>query len=312
MATFEEVWRRARLEMPAVPPLLVRAWAQDGYNIFCDANGWAFLRAEGILQTQASRSLEVAPTLNSTLLASAALFVPGDAGRQLKVGTTPIYTIATYVNASTVLLDLPYATVTAQGNQTATIFDAYATMPADFTRFLTIVDPYNQQVIPYWYTQDQIALADPARTNSDSGPRFLVARKYSSATATLGRVQYEYAPYPTAARGYPYLYFRAAEQLADDAVLPGVLGTRADALRTYVLSRGAMWPGTADAKNPFFSPGTAQLLQREWDAKLQQLTLTDDDVYPQQLETVDWSLYRGSLTTTDWLRQTDATVADYF
>lgn len=297
--------------MSAVPPLLVRQWAQDGFHKLCDSNAWAFLRSEGLLQTQVSRTVAVLATPDTQILTSANLFSPTDEGRQIKVGATPIYTIRSYVDPGTVILDLPYATVGSTGAQTATIFDAYATMPADFRRFLVIVDTYNQRPLPFWYTQDQIALADPGRTISDSGPRFLVARKYSSAATTLGQVQYEYAPYPTAARVYPYLYFRRPDDLTDSSVLPGVFAQRADLLRTYVLSRGAMWPGTPDQKNPFFSPATAQLLRQEWDAGIQALTLLDDDIYPQQLETVDWSLYAGGLTTTTWLRQTDATTADY-
>lgn len=309
--TFESVWRRARLEMPAVPPLLVRSWAQEAYSQACDSWDWSFLRAESAITTRAARSIAVSVVQGSATVTSAGLFVATDAGRQLRIGNTPIYTIKAFVDVNTVTLDLVYSRDT-NAAATAQILDAYTVMPTDFARFMLVTDPYNQRAIVFDYTADQLALTDIARTNSDSGPRALVSRTYSTATATLGQVRYEFWPYPTAARSYPYLYYRGPEELADATVLPGPLASRGDALKSYVLSRGAMWPGTVDQKNPFFSPATAKLLRAEWDQALQDLSLIDDNIYPQQAWTVDWFKYGGMSTPSSLLRQTDATVADYY
>ena len=310
--TFEDVWRKARLELPAVPPLLLRSWAQDGYARLCDTWGWAFLRSEGTLVTAASRSVTASFTFGSASVTSAAAFLSTDAGRQIRVGRLPVYTIISVTSTSLLTLDRAYTEVDA-ANTTATIQDCYATMPADFRRFLAVYDRYYQRIIPFWLSEDQLAVADPGRLISDQGPRYLVAQKYSPATATAGQVRYEYWPAPTAVRSYPYLYIRKAEQLADTDPLPGVVSERADLLRTYVLGRGARWAGTVDQRNPAYDLKNAMLLQNEWDMEMQKLELADDNEYPQQLLQVDWAKRMGVMTgTASLLRQTDATINDYY
>lgn len=310
MATFEEVWRRARLELPAVPALLLRAWAQEAYAKAADVWGWSFLRAESALVILDARSIVVGVTNGLTTVTSAALFVSTDAGRQLRIGDGPIYTIRVVTDASTIELDLPYSRDT-DAAATAQIYDAYATMPADFARFLVIADLYNQRPIPFWFTEDQLARADIGRTSSDGIIRALVAQKYSSATATLGRVRYEYWPSPTNAASYPYLYERDVENLSDSDELPGPFSTRPDVLRAYLLWKAALWPGTVDQRNPSFSPVVAREYKKEWDDEIQSLSLIDDDIYPQQYLSTDWAQYGGMYGPTSLLRQSDATVQDY-
>lgn len=309
--TFEDTWRRACLELPAVPHLLMRAWTQEGFNRLCDAWGWAFLRAEGTLVTLASRSLTVTFTNASTGATSAAGFVASDAGRQIRVGRLPIYTIISVTDASTIVLDRAFTET--GGAQTATIQDCYATLPADFRRFLQIYDRYNQRIIPFWISEDQVAVADPGRQTGNDVARYLVAQAYSPATATLGRVRYEYWPSPTAARTYPYLYIKRAYALNDSDALPGVLSERADLIRLYVMYRGTMWAGTVDQKNPSYDLSHSRDLKAEWDRELQVLELADDNEYPQQEMVVDWAKRIGMITgTSSWLRQTDATSSDYY
>lgn len=311
MSTFEEVWRRARLEMPAVPALLVRAWVQDAFNDLCDRWGWAFLRAEGTLVTKAARSLSITLTEGSTTITSVGLFLSTDAGRQLRLARLPVYTIISVTNANTAILDRAYTEDTA--TTSVTIYDGYATLPADFRRFLAIYDRYNQRTLPFWLSEDELAVADPGRVFSDSYPRYLVPISFSPATATLGQVRYEYWPSPTSARTYPFLYIRSAQTLVDSATLPGVLSTRGDVLRNYVLARAALWPGTTDQKNPGYSPATASVYQTAWETGVQQLTLSDDNEYSQQLMATHWTRRMGGIApSSTLLRQTDATTSDYY
>lgn len=321
--TFEAVWRRARLEMPVVPALLVRSWAQEAYSKICDRWGWSFLRAEANLYVRASRTITATLTQFSSTILGTGQFVATDQGRQIRPiattqtafsGTlrTPIYTIISVdpsFNLAT--LDRPYTEDTATGS--VTIQDIYTTLPVDFRRFLVIYDRYYLRVLPFWLSEDQIAIADPGRTVSDVGPRYLIAQKYSPALNTLGQVRYEYWPAPTAERSYPYLYIRRADQLADNAVLPGVLSERSDLMRTYCLMRGAGWPGTSDERNPYYDLANKRALNQEFETDLEHLTLVDDNEYPQQLMTIQWARRMGAIApTATLLRQTDATINDYY
>src|SRR5204863_9824655 len=213
---------------------------------------------------------------------------------------------------SQITLDLPYSR-DSNPAATAQIIDAYTTLPTDFRRFIVIYDTYYLRTIPFWLSEDQIAIADPGRIISDTGPRYLVARKYSSATATLGQVQYEYWPHPTSQRSYPFLYYKSVPKLNDADTLPGVWSTRADLLKAYGRYRAARWPGTGDQKNPGYSVSDATFFKSEWEDELNRLVLRDDDEYPQQYMTIHWMRRFGAIApTASLLRQTDATINDYF
>lgn len=314
MDVFEDAWRRARLQLSAVPPLLVRDWVQDAYTRACETRGWAFLRKEGSINILVARTVTVTFTQGSTTITSVGAFnTTTDPGRQIKVNSIPIYTIASVTDANTAILDQPYADV--GGALTSTIFDAYFTCPTDFRRFIMIYDPYYLRIIPFWISQDELAIADPARRISESsqGPRYLVSQGYSTATATLGQVRYEYWPKPMVERHYPYLYYRAAERFTESSPLPGVFGTRSDVLKLGALLQAAEWPGTLDQKNPYFNLQHAIMLRQQWETELERLSLADDNEYPEDLMTIHWTRRYGALApTASLLRQTDATVNDYF
>ncbi len=310
--TFEDSWRRARLHFPGVPALLVRDWVQDAYTRACEyrGGGWSFLRKSGFLTTLASRSLLVTLTQGSATVTSVGLFVATDAGRQLRLGSDPVYTIASFTDVNTITLDQPYAAT--GGADTATILDAYFTTPTDFKRFLIIGDPYQQRIIPFWFNQDALGVSDPNRLVSDNGPLGLIAHGPSTAVATLGQMQYEYWPYPTSARQYPYLYYRQAERLADASTFPGVFANRSDLFKLGAQLQAAEWPGTADQKNPYYNLALADRLEKKWNYELQLLSLADDNQAPEDLLQADWAARYGGLYTPDsYLRRSDATVLDY-
>lgn len=312
--TFEDAWRRARLRMPGVPALLVRDWVQDAFTRAVEyrANGWSFLRTESSLDTLASRTVTITFTQGSTAITSAAAFVASDAGRQIRTSanTYPYYTIASVTNASAAVLDRVFADT--GGAIASTILTAYAVMPADFKRFLVIIDRDYQRIVPFWFSQDQLAISDPARRSSDSGARYVVAQGYSTATATLGQVRYEYWPNPSSAKHYPYLYYRKAPRLADSDPFPGPFSNREDLFVLGAQLEAAEWPGTSAQKNPYFNSALADRLQKKWDMKLQELSLADDNIYPEDYLVVDFAKLYGVMTsTTSLLRQTDATLADY-
>lgn len=309
--TFESVWRVVKTEAPVVPTLLLRQWAQEGFSRLCEDWGWAFLRTEGTITVQAARTVSVTFVQGSTTITSAAGFLSTDAGRQLRVTRLPIYTIDTVVNASTATLTSAYTEAGATSD--ATIFDGYFICPANFRRFLVILDRYYMRVIPFWMTEDDVAVADPGRYFSDTGPRYLVSADYSPATDTLGRVRYEFWPSPTSFRTYPYLYIRRPDQLADTSLLPGVLSERGELLRLYVRAQAAGWPGTADQQNPYYDLASKMALLKEWEIERGKLENNDDNEYPQQLMLIHWERRVGGIApVSQLLRATDATLNDYY
>lgn len=310
--TFGDVWRRVRLHAPAAPFALVRGWVQEAYEQLHDRRPWVWATRETRLSILAARSITATTLQGSTLLQSAAGFVASDAGRQFRVGTYPVYTIIEVLDTSNVTLDQPYAG--DSGAQTGQILSAYQTLPADFGAFLLLVDVSNQRQIAWWYTREDLARIDPTRTSSGTPQRALVATTDSPALATLGQPRSEWWPYPTSAAQYPAWYRRRPQPLADTDLLQGVLATRGKILETGALARCAKWPGTAEAKNPYFNLQLAKSLADEFDRECATLELRDDDQSQQSwvaLPYHQWPAW-GLSGSTESLRASDATVGDYW
>lgn len=311
--TFGDVWRRVRLQAPESPLGLIRTWTQNAYTTLAERRPWVWSRVEYHLQTLTARNLVVTFAAGSKAITSAGLFVPGtDPGRQIRVGTFPVYTIVSVESASAATLDLPFTGATA-GALTAQILSAYATMPADFGAFEIVLDLTNQRQIAWWYTQEDLARVDPTRTSSDATPRVLVARKLSSAVASLGQMQYEWWPYPTTARAFPAYYRRRPVALADADPLPGVLGEAGSVLETGALMLCARWPGTSDQKNPYFSLGLYKELKDDFEKECAKLELRDDDQAQQSWSVLPYHRWAAwdLASDTSYLRSSDATVGDY-
>lgn len=303
-----------RLYAPAAPAFLAREWVNTAYKQLLGKRRWGFLRGELILTINAARTISSCVVTNgSATVTSAGLFLAADQGRQFQVATYPTYTIQSFTNVNTIVLDRAYGETTS-GAAAGRVLDAYATLPTDFGSFRLIADPYNQRRLAYWISEDQLNLLDPTRQAGDSGPRLLSAKSPSTYAPTLGQVQYEYWPRPTAARSYPARYNRQGARLTDGDLFTGVLGDGMEILTAGALALAAEWPGTTDNKNAYFNLGLAQMKRAQFLDGVQSLSLRDDEQYPDDLATVHWERWPlADLAFNDTaLRSTDATVADLY
>lgn len=308
---FGDVWRLVRLHAPGVPFGLVREWTQQAYAELVDRRPWSWAQTELTLSVLAARSLTVTVVQGSKAITSAAGFLSTDAGRQIRVGTFPVYTIDVVTDASNATLTVAYAGT--GGALTAQILDAYVTLPADFASFIFVADPYNQRMVPYWLTEDQLNRVDPTRSSSDGTPRVLVARQASQRQATLGQMVYEWWPYPTAAKQFPCMYRKAPAKLLDTDPLLGTLAQHSHVLQHGALMKCAKWPGSALEKNPYFSLALYKEFKRDFEEALAKLELRDDDQLQQSWSTLPyhrWGLWDLTFDTA-FLRSHDATLADY-
>lgn len=313
--TYGDLWRKVLLRAPAVPASLAKDFLKDAYREVTKGRRWGWMRAETILQTQASRGVMCTCTLGSATVTSAAGFVAGDLGRQWRLANQPVYTIAAYIDASTITLDRVYADPANVGSQAATILDAYVAMPEDFQSFRTLVNPTTQLPMPWWYDTETLDFYDPARIMSDSTARLVAAWKIGTAdvAGVLGRVLYEWYPYPSGAYGYPATYYKRADTPADTDTLKGVLATSGDLLVTGALAECAQWPGTTERPNPYFNLGLAKRLRDDFAVSMQDLAVEDDDQMITSISQTDWrGLNSVFPVDTRQLRATDATLGDYF
>lgn len=306
---FEDCWRSVLLQAPDLPAMTARKFVADTYLWVAARRGWGFLRKQAAISVLASRAVTVGVTLASATITSAAAFVATDVGRQFRIGTGETFTVLTFTNASALILDRVYTGATTAA-ASATILDAYATMPADFARFDTLVDSVQQRRIAWWISQEQLNGLDPQRSNSGS-PTLLSPMTPAPVT---GYARYEWQPRPSNAAVYPYLYFARPSAPADTDSFVGVLAERTDVLELGALARAARYPGTADRPNAYFNLALARDLSEQFEALALQLNLRDDDLSMQDYvpdefwaRAASWD-YGGNLHR---LRATDAGVSDY-
>ena len=302
MPTLEDVYRGVLLQAPDIPLMTARKFAQDAYLDLSARRGWTYLRKQATLQTLAARSIVVGVTAASTAITSAALFVATDAQRQFRIGSGDTFTILTVTDASNAILDRNY-TGSSDAAATASILDAYVTMPADFARFEVIVDTVQQRRIPWWTSQNQLDGFDPQRLTGGVGTMLSPISPSST-----GLMRYEWWPRPSNAANYPMIYIARPAAPADTDLLTGVLAERPDVLEAGALAAAARYPGTADRPNAYFNLALARELKAEFEELAQQVNLRDDDLAPQDyvpdefwVRAAGWD-YAGSLTTQ---RQTD-------
>jgi len=310
MATFAQAWNQAFLDVPAAGALQVRQWALNAYKRLCDSRQWSWRIKRAAFLLEDAVDLTVGVTYGSATVTSAALFVAGNQGRQFRVGTYPVYNIVTFTDASTIVLDRPYEGETDTAGE-GEILSAYVTAPSDLEAIQIVVDLVNQVRIGHWYTQEQLSLLDPTRTNAYSGPvrgLFSSSLTPSGGNLTAGLLQWEAWPYTTSRASLPYSYVTKAFDLVDADPLPGILRERPDVLALGAKYEAAMWPGTPTLKNPYFNLTLAEMLGRQMARALDQLAIRDDDQFPQDWGGVNWHLFplANLAPTADFLRHTDS------
>lgn len=308
MATFAQAWNQAWIDVPDADPLQVRQWAQHAYKRLSSARRWGWLLKQAAFQLEASiEPASVGVTRGSTTVTSAGLFTNAAVvGRQFRTGSYPVYTILARPDANTLTLDRGYEGVTNPAATDSEILTAYVTAPSDLDAIDVVVDLVNQVRIGHWYTQEQLSLLDPTRTNAYSGP---IRGLFSGPAYSSGGLPvWEAWPYTTAAATLPYIYVRKIADLADADTLPGVLGDRADILALGARFEAARFPGTAQQKNPYYNLALAEMLGGDLVREITGLTLKDDDLYQQNWSTIPWSRFplANLAPTADYLRHTDA------
>ena len=288
--TFKDVWMFAGLHSDVPDPMLWRGWAQWAYNEFCDRKSWSHLRASTTMLVADQKAGTVTVSQGSpTVVGGTLVFAASDVGRAFRLSSIPIYTIVAVSTAgpTSATLDQNYGEVSAVGTA-ATILDAYITMPENFHRFRAILDPINRWRLRWWIQQETLDKWDPAR-QSTGNPRLLANNQYSPVPGQTTRPRFELYPYQTAARSFPTWYYRKAETLADGDVLMGPLAARGmEILVDGILSRCALWPGTAGKKNPYFSPTLAETHRKLFEDKVADVFVQDDELYFETLPMADF------------------------
>lgn len=283
--TFGEAYRNVRLHCALAPILLCKFWTESAYRSICNKRPWSFLRAESEFLINDQKTGTVNLTRGSATVSGGTMaYATTDADRQFRVPGGSVYTIIT-ATASAYTLDRVYGGTTATATS-ATVLDAYLTMPADFQRFITVLDMANNWQLHLWVTEAELNAWDAKRSASGTSWA-LASRRLATAGTYAGRIQYELWPYCTSAKSYPYYYARRPEALTDSTEFLGPLAQFSDIIVQYALVEAARWPGVEGKKNPYFNLALAQQLEKNANDELDRLQVLDEEIYMTWLETVN-------------------------
>ena len=289
--TFGDLVRSVRLHVAMAPVFLVEDWVKGAFLRAWEYRGpsaWSFARRESAFNTNNQKSGLVSVVHGSKFVTvlSGITLAETDELRQFRAGQNqPVYSIECVdVSLNKIELDRPFTGATS-ASIAAIILDAYITMPADFSRFLAIIDPTNGAQPNFWITDTQLNVWDPQRSSTGM-PWALATRRTATIAAIQDRFQYELWPYSTTFREYWYFYAIQAPELAEDDRLPGLFASRSDIIQAGALADAAMWPGTEDRKNPYFNVNIAKSQSEAFLADLARLEVKDEDIYPTWWERV--------------------------
>lgn len=195
---FTAVWNRLLLRAPGVGASLARDIVADSVLQFCERRDWSWMVKSSAIAPNAIYNTGVVTTVQNSPVVTGlgTTFTPDMAGRQFRATTvTPTYTIVQFVSATQLILDRPWAGTALTGS-TYTIFDCYFTVPADFARFQSLLNPASNIRITTNITQIELDLWDRQRTRN--GPVW-VASHLDYGTVCSGEVRPAFQAYGSGA-----------------------------------------------------------------------------------------------------------------
>jgi len=181
--TYTSIYNKLNLRCPAASSLLCRDWVSNAFRQIAERRRWSWkIKFGQFILPALYNTGTVTVTRNSTTVTGVSTVWDNTmVGRQFRLGTSPIYTIAQVNSATSLDLDLVWGPATQSGVGYS-IYQAYVTPPTDFHSLICVWDPnYNWQL---WLnvTQDEINAWDAQRSNVGT-PYLVASRDYSTTYA---------------------------------------------------------------------------------------------------------------------------------
>lgn len=273
--TFRGIASKLLLRCPTATPTLAQDWIQNSFREIVERRRWSWLLKRGELLTYDQYNTGTATIVAGTQTVT--INAPGvvastHVGRQFRVGTQlPIMTItAVNIGANTYSIDQVWwpSNVTAQS---FSVYQAYVALPSDFHAFISVIDPFYAQPVPYDISVAQIDSRDPQRAAAGSPPRGLAYFDYFN-----GLPRYEMWPHQRTAAVYPIVYeSRPTDPFDAGATVPALLP--ADIILERAMMYCAAWPGPSkENPNPYFSKDLIALHRSEFEKRLAVLEKQDN------------------------------------
>lgn len=280
--TYAEIVGRVKLHCPAAGELLARDWVTNAFRRVAERKRWSWLVKTGqfILPPVVNDGTATVTNSSTTVTGNGTAWTGDLAGRQFRIGnSTPIYTIASVTDASTLELDQFWGAA-SQTDVQYQIYLAFQTAPSDFHSFISLWDPQQNWALHLNVSAMALNIIDPQRTNS--GTSYCAAWHDWNTVDNLPR--YELWPHNITSTGYvyPFLYEVRADNLTNPStVIPRYV--REDVLLEMALSQAARWPGTSTEPNPYFNRDLSTQLERRAEFMIGEMERQDDETFLQSV-----------------------------
>jgi hypothetical protein len=278
-ATFEQLWRRILVYAPECPVPLAQEFVNTAYSRAVAYYPWSQLKVESEFRIPDAYSTGTAQVTeaSASVIGNATTWTSAMVNRQFMTeGIAPIYTIASFTDATHITLDRPYEKATNSA-VAYNISVVYVEVPTDFLTFDVVRDLTNNWKLRTNFTQGQLDVWDAKR--NFAGTTWIVASAPPRVvTGAAPVVRYEMWPRPLpAAKTYTYRYIKRPPLMSAASDRP-FFPLRGDYLRKGAMAELALWPGTSTLKNMFYNLDQHRTLEAEFQAGLGDAWREDNEI----------------------------------
>jgi hypothetical protein len=274
---FGKIWNRVLLYCPDLPPPLAQEFVKITYHQVIGDHSWTDTRkdAEFLLPDAYTTGTITVTNGSPTVAGSGVDFIDATTfvGRQLCVGNiAPFYTITAVTDSGggtydTLTLDRDYENST-EADVTYSIGQYYVEFPTDLYVLERIRDQANGwYLITQTYNQEYLDRVDVRRQSTGTPTLCVIAPYRVDNTTGIVYPRYELWPRVQAKRFYAYRY-RTNPELANNSDRP-ISALSPEVLVFGALRQAAIWPGTKDKVNPYFSQELHATYTKMYDDALQ-------------------------------------------
>lgn len=283
LKTFGQIWNEVILYAPNVPVPLAQNFVKDAYVTVIDAHEWSEQMHETEIVVASEYSTGTVSVTNGSptvTLATGTVTTDWENTRQFALfsntGYAPFYDIVSVnTTANTMTLDRNYAgTTTTTG--TYLVAQYFIEMPSgnSFSGILDVRDQTRNWRLRRQYHQASYLDRIDARRNYAGTPILYVPAQPRIASG-VSNARYEFWPRIPAGTKLVIRYLTKTElSAATDYPLSAVPSR---VILYGALARAALWPGTAERPNPFFSMDMHAQYEELFQRTLQEAVIRDQD-----------------------------------
>lgn len=251
--TFGQIWNRVLLYAPGVPVPLVQQFVKNAYQRAIDMHYWSELVKEGQVVVGAEYSTGTADLDNGVATATLSGGAwTGLVNRTVRFADLPdTYTITAISGGSdeVATLDRAYDGADAAA-ATFLVADFYIEFPEDLNTLDDIRDiGQNWRLRRQFHQQPYLDLVDAERSTTGSPTLYVAAPP--RITAGVAYPRYEFWPRPSAGTNLVYRYYATSSLATNSSYI--ITGLKPEAVVFGALAELALWPGSPEKPNPFFS-----------------------------------------------------------